>query len=245
MDSTTQNIDSSRKIAIIVGVLFLIALVLNIIASGISDPILTVSDYLAKAYPNKTTVIIGDLLNFICAVAMIFIPIVLYPVAKKYGENLALAYVVFRFLEGILFIYMIIKSLTLISLSKEYINAGVQNVFYLQTLGDSIQSEIHWAMIIYITIYILGAMTFYYLLYKSKLVPRFLSIWGLLAAVLMFVGVTLALFSLGLFVNMPLMKGMVYFAPPIALNELVLSIWLIAKGFNLSAIASGSAKITN
>lgn len=245
MDTTTKEVDSSRKIAIIVGMLFLIALVLNIIASGISDPILTVSDYLAKAYPNKTAVIIGNLLNFICAVAMIFIPIVLYPIAKKYAENLAQCYVVFRFLEGILFIYMAVKSLTLISLSKAYINAGAQNASYIQTLGDSIQSEIHWAMIVYIIVYILGAMVFYYLLYRSKLVPRFLSVWGLLAAVLMFIGVMLALFGLGIFANIPLMKGMLYFAPPIALNELVLSVWFIVKGFNSSAVASGSAQTTN
>ena len=47
------------------GVLFLIALIFNLIATGITDPILTVSDYLAKAYPNNTAVIIGNLLNFI------------------------------------------------------------------------------------------------------------------------------------------------------------------------------------
>lgn len=236
--------NSDRKTAIIVGVLFLIALIFNLIASGILDPVLSVSDYLVNAYPNKTTVITGNLLNFICALAMIFIPIVLFPVAKKHDENLALGYVVFRFLEGILFIYMAIISLTFISLSKAYINAGTQNASYIQTLGDSIQSELHWAMIIYIIVYILGAMTFYYLLFKSKIVPRFLSIWGLLAAVLMFVGIVLGMFSLGIFANMPLMKGMVYFAPPIALNELILSIWLLVKGFNPSAITSGSAKTT-
>ncbi len=155
--------DAYRKTAIIVGALFLIALVVNIIASGISDPILSISDYLDKAYPNKITVIIGNLLNFIAALAMIFIPIVLYPVAKKHGMILAQGYIVFRLLEGILFIYMAIQSLTLISLSKAYINAGVQNGSYFQALGDSIQSELHWAMIIYIIVYILGAMTFYYL----------------------------------------------------------------------------------
>ncbi len=231
--------NSTRMTAIIVGVLFLIALVFNLIASGILDPILSTPDYLANAHPNKTQVIIGNLLNFICALAMIFIPIILFPVGKKHNENLALGYVVFRFLEGILFIYVAIKSLTLISLSKAYINAGgAQNASYLQTIGDSIKSELHWATVIYIIVFALGAMTFYYLLYKSKLLPRFLSVWGLLAAVLLFVGAMLGIFSLGLFSRMPLMKAMVYFAPPIALNELILSIWLIVKGFDASAIVA-------
>ncbi len=245
MNTTTQNVDSFRKIAIIVGILFLVALFVNLIASGILDPILTVPDYLALAYPNQTKIIVGNLLNIIAAVAMIFIPIVLYPVAQKYNKNLAQKYIVFRFLEGILFIYMAIKSLTLINLSNAYINAGAQNASYIQALGDSIQSEIHWAMIIYISVYILGAMIFYYLLYKSKLVPRFLSLWGLLAAILMFIGISLAIFSLGIFADMPLMKGMVYFAPPIALNELVLSIWLMVKGFNSPAVASAPTQTNN
>jgi len=231
-----------RTNAIIVGVLFLIALILNLIASGISDPILSAPDYLDKAYSNKTPIIIGCLLNFICAVAMIFIPIVLFPVAKKFSVNLALGYVVFRFLEGVFFIYLAIKTLTFVSLSKAYISAEGQSAFYLQALGQSIQSEFHWAMLVYITIFTLGALTFYSLLFKSKLVPRFLSIWGILAAGVMVVAVMMGMFSMGIFNNMPLMQAMVYFAPPIALNELTLSIWLIAKGFNASAISVMAAK---
>lgn len=229
---------NTKKIAIVVGVLFLIALFFNIIATGITDPILGIPDYLANIYPNKTIVITGNLLNFIAALAMIFIPIVLYPVARERYRNLALGYVVFRFLEGTLFIYIAIKTLTFISLSKAFINANDEQIAFLQILGNSFQFEIHWATIIYILIYVLGGLTFYYLLYKSKLVPRFLSIWGLLAVTLLLIGVTLGMFHFGMFSNMPLMKGMVYFAPPVALNELVLSIWLIAKGFNLSTRAS-------
>jgi hypothetical protein len=230
-----------RTNARIIGVLFLVALVFTLIASSISDPILSASDYLNNAYPNKTPVIIGGLLNLICALAMIFIPIILYPIAKRYNANLAVGYVVFRFLEGILYIYLAIQSLTFISLSKAYIGAGGQNASYLQTLGNSVQSENHWTMLVYITIYALGAITFYSLLYTSKLVPRFLSVWGILATVLILVGAMLGMFSLGIFSSMPLMEAMKYFAPPVALNELVLSIWLIAKGFNSSAATSESA----
>ena len=138
-------------------------------------------------------------------------------------------------LEGILFIYLAIKSLSFISLSKEYINAEAQTLPILQTLGASIQSEIHWALTIYIVIFTLGAMVFYAILYRTKLVPAFLSVWGFLAALLLFIGVMMGIFGLGMFRDMLLMEGMVFFAPPIALNELVLSIWLIAKGYNSTA----------
>lgn len=223
---------SSKRVAITVGVLFLVALIFNLIASEIFKPILNVQDYLVHLYPNKTKVIIGNLLNFSCAIAMIFIPIILFPITKKNNPNLAISYVVFRALEGILFIFIAIKTLALISLSEEYQMAGRQAISILQTLGKSVQDEINWATNIYILIFILGGFTFYSLLFSLKLVPRFLSIWGFLAVLILLVGSVLGLFCMGVFKSMPLMDGMVYFAPPIALNEFVLSIWLIAKGFS-------------
>ena len=230
--------DNERRNAVVIGVLFLIALILNLIATEIFKPILNIPNYLAAVYPNKNLVIIGNLLNFICAIAMIFIPISLFPAAKKQNKNLAIGYIVFRALEGILFIYMVVKTLTFISLSKAYLDAGTQAASYLKSLGDSINTELHWTMVIYIIVFTLGGITFYSLLYKSKLIPRFLSIWGFVAVVFLLSGAMLGLFSLGIFNHMPLMEGMVYFAPPIALNELTLSIWLIVKGFDLKVIDS-------
>lgn len=221
-----------RKPAMVVGTLFLMALILNLIASGIMNPILDSPDYLIHTYPDKSIVILGTLLNFICAISMIFIPIVLLPVVRKEFKSLATGYIVFRALEGILFIFLAIKTLSIISLSKEFIQADQEIVSILQAMGNSVHAEIHWATIMYLIIFALGGAIFYILLYKSKLIPRFLALWGFLAIVLLFVGTLLGMFGLGIFSYMPLMKGMAYFAPPIALNELILGIWLIAKGFN-------------
>lgn len=229
-----------RKTAITVAVLFLIALIFNIIASNIYPPILNAPDYLAKVYPNKIPVTMGILLDFICAPAMILIPIILFPLFKMYDERIAIGYVVFRLSEGILFIFLVINSLSLISLSQDYINSGAQSISYYQALGNSIHAEIEWGTLLYIIVYAIGALMFYYLLYKSKLIPRWLSGWGLFAVVLLFVGALLYL--LGVFGTMPLMKVMPYFAPPIGAQELVMSIWLIVKGFNPSAITFEPAK---
>lgn len=222
--------DSNRLNAVKIGILFLIALVFNLIASNISNPILNSPDYLNLVFANKTTIVIANVLNLICAMAMIFIPIVLMRVVKKEYEKLAIIYAVFRFLEGILFIYLAIKSLSIISLSSDYLSSGNNTI---SVLGDAIKLEIQWATNVYIIIFCIGAFAFYTLLYKSRLVSSILSVWGLLAVVLLFVGSIMGLFGMGIFNDLPLMNGMVYFAPPIALNELVLSIWLIAKGFNV------------
>lgn len=227
-----------KKNAVIVGILFLVALILNLIASGIMDPILTSSDYLLNTFPQKDVIITGNLLNFICAIAMIFIPIVLYPIAEKFDRGLAQSYIVFRALEGILFIYLAIKSLSFISLSDAFIQAKPDVTSAIEFIGQSIQFHRHWAVIIYVVIFTLGAVSFYSLLYKSKLVPRFLSIWGYLAALFLLAGALIGIYNLGVFSRMPFMQAMIYFAPPIALNELFLGFWLIFKGFNESTITN-------
>ena len=165
--------DSNKSNAIKIGILFLVALIFNIAATNISDPILKSPDYLNTVFPNRIIVITANILNLICAFAMIFIPVILMRVVKKEHERLAVAYVVFRFLEGILFIYLAIKSLSIISLSREYLNTGNNSSSVIEILGNAVNSEIHWATIIYIIIFCFGAIAFYTLLYKSELVSKF------------------------------------------------------------------------
>lgn len=229
-----------RKPAITAALLFLIALVFNIVASNIYPPILNTPGYLDNVYPNRFQVTIGILLDFICAPAMMLIPIVLFPLFRMHDEKIALGYVVFRLAEGVLFIYLAINSLSLISLSRDYLSSGAPGVPYYQALGNAIHAKIEWGTLLYIIVYIIGALMFYSLLYKSKLIPRWLSGWGLFAVVLLLIGALLYLF--GIFGTMPLMTVMPYFAPPIGLQEIVMSVWLIVKGFNSSAIAFESAK---
>jgi hypothetical protein len=79
---------------------------------------------------------------------------------------------------------------------------------------------------------------FYYLLYQSKLIPRWLSGWGLIAVIPFLTAGLLSIFHL----IGPLSTVGVVLDLPLAVQEMVLAIWLIVKGFNPSAIAAGSAK---
>jgi len=81
----------------------------------------------------------------------------------------------------------------------------------------------------------LGALMFYVLLYQSRLVPRWLSAWGLVAAALYIVpplGSMFGLSSLGVLMA------------PLFLQEMVMAVWLIAKGFNPREVASAPAIAT-
>ena len=163
-----------RKIAITVGVLFLIALIFNIIAMPIYQPILNAEDFLTNAYPNNTKLILGMFLDFICIPAIILIPIMFFPVLKKFDVSLAIGYIGFRAIEGMLFILSIINYFSLLSLSRIYLNSSTLDTSYFQNAGSSVRATTGWIFLIYIIFFALGALILYYLLFKSKLVPRFI-----------------------------------------------------------------------
>ena len=231
--------DANRKTAIIVGVLFIIATVFLFIGEAVYGPVLGSPDYLDIAYPNRITVIGGILIEFPIVLAMPLLAVFLFPILKKHNEALALGYVGFRFFEAILFVVIEGKKLSLINISRDYLNNGGLDVSYYQNLGSSIQSENEWTFMIYVLVFTVGALLLYSVLYKSKLVPRFISLWGLIAAAYLLTGTILIMVET--FTGISDMGLQLIFTLPIALNEIVLAVWLISRGFNPSAIDSQSA----
>ncbi|MCJ7471993.1 MAG: DUF4386 domain-containing protein, partial [Actinobacteria bacterium] len=96
----------------------------------------------------------------------------------------------------------------------------------------------NWNSLISTIVFSISALILNYILYRSKLIPRWLAIWGLVGAILHIIGGTLGMFDV---VAESSTLGMV-FVIPLALEEMVFAVWLIVKGFNLSAIKSLSAK---
>ena len=231
--------NTHRNTAIIVGVLFIIATAFLFIGESFYKPVLSSPDYLDIAYPQRITVIIGLLLEFTCVLTIPLIPVVLFPVLRKHNETLALGYVVFRLFETVLFVAVIINKLSLISVSENYLNNGGMEAPYFQNYGSSIQAWNDWAWLIYVMVFTLGALMLYAVLYQSKLIPRFISGWGFVAALLLLTGIVLNMVEVKLM--LPAGAFELIFAVPIAVQEMVMAGWLIVKGFNSSAIASGSA----
>jgi len=228
-----------RKTARIVGVLFIIATVFLFLGQAFYNPIIGSPDYLDIAYPNRIRVITGILIEFTGYLGLVFIPVLLYPILKKHNEVLALAYICFRLFEVVLLSVAQITKLSLIGLSQNYLNNGGGDTSYFHNMGNSIQSVLYWVDsggMIYIIVFVIGALVLYYELYKTKLVPRWLSIWGLFSAVAL---VTASLmFTLDIFAAELSLLLMI----PLAVQEQIMALWLIIKGFNSSAIASPAAK---
>ena len=241
IDSNTEEkpMNSYRKTARIAGLLFLAGTV-TALPMSFTESILNAPNYLTGIAANSTLVLIGALLNFLAAAVSGCIAISLYPVLKKYNEALALGAVGFRLLEPVFYIVNVIGILSLVTLSQDFVRAGAPAASAYQIVGTFIQAARAYAGFVFgVSTFSLGALMYYVVFYQSRLIPRWLSGWGLLAATLSLVAAFLVMFG-----EKPLSPLMTFLIVPIFFQEIVLAGWLIFKGFNPSAIASLSAQPT-
>jgi hypothetical protein len=224
---------SNKTAARIIGILFITATVAGILSAAFSGPIHG-SDFLIEVSRSESNVIFASLFSLIMAVAVAGIAIAAYPVLKRQSEILALGYVGARIFEAVLFIATVVGWLLLVELSKEYVAAGAPDTAYFQTVGGLLRAigDRVGHVVLDVVIAPLHYLIFYSLLYRSKLVPRWLSIWGLIGIPMWFVAGLLALSGSDPTSAIPVILNI-----PIALNEMVLAVWLIVKGFNASALA--------
>jgi hypothetical protein len=211
------------------GVLFIIATVAAVVAAALV-PVLTDADYLTQVSAHANQVAAGAFFYLIAAFGSAAIAVSLYRVLKETSASLALGSVVFRALEAALYMVAIVSLLSLQSLSKQFATAGAADRASLQAIGDSMVSARDHASVLAVFAFSLGAFIYYYLFWRSRLIPRWLSGWGIGAAILMATGCVLALFS-----DEPV-TGYVLLFLPIAVQEMVLAVWLIVKGFSSSSI---------
>lgn len=228
---------TNNKTAIIVGVLFILGTVAGILSVVLTNVVLITPSYLTKVSAAESQIILGAIFVLIMGFTLAMVPVMMFPILKKQNEALALGYVVFRgTLETVTYIATAISMLLLIPLSQEYLKASAADASYFQTLGDLLQGVAHLPMTVFV--FSLGALIFYYLLYQSNIIPRWISVWGLIAIILHFATGFLIIFDLQT-------ENSVWNTAmnlPIFLQEMVMAVWLIAKGFNPSAIAAGSVK---
>ena len=218
-----------RNTARIVGVFFIIATVASI-ATFLFIGFLSEPDYLNNLSANENQIIGGMFLELIWALAVLGIPVLLYPILRKQNEALALGFYSLRFIEALLTILYSISLLTLLTLGQEYTQAGAPDISYYQTAGALLLAVRDWAFIIGPGLaFTLSALILNYQLFQSRLVPRWLSVWGFLGAALMLIPFLIQFFGI---------ESLDLLFLPIAVQEMVFALWLIIKGFDQSAIAS-------
>ncbi len=225
-----------RKIAVITGVIFIIATVAVFVADALT-PDLTGADYLTRFSAHTDHVAAGALVYLVTAFASGGIAIAMYPVMKGANAGLALGSVVFRALEAAFYMVEVVCLLSLLTLGQQFTTAGAAERTTLQAIGNSLVNVRDQAALVAVFAFCLGAFLYYTLFYQSRLIPRWLSGFGIVAILLMMTACVLALFSGNRITSyIPL-------AAPIALQEMVLAGWLIVKGFNPSALGSAPASL--
>ncbi|MDO8736232.1 MAG: DUF4386 domain-containing protein [Thermoleophilia bacterium] len=224
-----------RYNAVVVGVLYIAATVAGVLSVVALSPVKDAADFLVAYAANDNRVIAGALLEITMAVAIAGIGFMIYPVLRKVNEGLALWYVGARLVESVMFIVGVICLLSVLSLSQELVTAVGPDASYFQSLGTVLLAARDWSagMLSNVAGFGLSMLFFYYLLYRSRLVPRWLSGWGLVGAIPYIAAGILILFGEDTGTSFITLMYL-----PIAVNEMVLAVWLIVKGFNQPAIAA-------
>lgn len=225
----------SKKTARIVGILFLSVLVVYLTGALILESILSAPDYLTEIFANENLVILGALLEITNGILYVGIAVLMYSILKQYNEGLARGYIAFRLIEFALQIVSDLSVLKLLSLSKEYAMAGANDQTYYEILGASLLSERYWSTQISSIAFTLCALLFYFAAYHLKFIPRFISVWGFIAASLVLISTTIGILGYDLGTAFEFLTGV-----PMLLNEVFLGIWLIVKGFYPSTSASNT-----
>ena len=189
--------NTNRKTAISVGVFYIGATVAAIL-SKVFGPNLAAPDYLANLPANENKLIIQALLEFSMAILILGIAIWLYQVLKKQNKTLALGFVVTRTIEAVIITVGVISLLTLLTISQEFVKAGAPDASYFQTLGTLLLAVSEWGGGVCSTIvFSLSALMLNSILYRSKLIPRWISGWGFIGAILYLASGFLPLFGYG------------------------------------------------
>lgn len=215
-----------RKTAKTIGILFIIGTVSGML-SCIFSTALTTPNYLTELTVNRNQIIIGAILVLCMGISLSLMSLVLYPILRMYNETLARGMVIFRgALELLAYLGISVTWLLLLNVSRDYVRSGSPTNTGYQVLGATLRNaEIQIASLWLPIVFSLGALMIYYMLYKTNLIPAWLSLWGIVGAVV----------YLAAPVSVMMGYNFEFFTIPLCIQEMIMAGWLIAKGFNVSS----------
>jgi hypothetical protein len=222
-----EDINPHRRTAVLVGALFLISTATFILSNVLITPLVSSHTLLAEVSAHSQLLIAATLIALIEGTATVGIALAVYPILKRQHPALALGYAGMRIAElAIAAVGFGLGGLLLVTLSTTAANGATS-----ETLGTLLVAQRHWTLMLVYVYTAIGGLMLSYMLLRTRLVPRGLSVLGLIgyaallgASVLDMLGLIDTVAGLGL-------VGLV----PGGLFELLLPIWLFARGFNLTA----------
>ena len=216
---------SNQKTAKIVGVLFLFIFFIGVTVYQVLQAPLLSDDVLKETATHQNQLISSTLLNMLSGILSISIAVLLFPVFKAYNTNLARLYFAFTLLNFIAIVIDNGSVFSLLELSK--VSSDIKNIETLNALQKVFSEKHWWTHYFSLLTSCFPVFVLYYTLFVAKLVPKLISLIGIIASILMFVEMLSSIFGHGISMNLML---------PMAFIQLLLPIWLIIKGFKENII---------
>ncbi len=228
------HMDPDGRSAALTDCFYIGGTVLGFVGLGVVlEPLLSASDYLTAYGTMETRVLFASLLELLMSISLVAMAAAVYPVVRRYNPSAAIAYFGLRVLEAVPVIMGVVSMLALAKLGKEYVSAGAAEPARFETLGAILAGVPEWAghVVLDVALFPVGAMVLYWVFFRTRLVPRWLSGWGFLGAMLYWAAGVLVMFH----VITPFEPPHILLQAPLGLQEMVLAIWLIVRGFSPSA----------
>jgi hypothetical protein len=220
MDITNANAFQSK----LTGWFFISAAISSILGLNLYDPLLVDINFLVAANSHYTQIVFGAINELILVISAMGTAIMLFPILKRYNENLAFGYFTFRLLEVVFIIIGTVSVLTGLSVSEHYANSIITNKDDAQNLIQVFISMHKWTFMLGPN-FMLAINTFIYsfVFYKASVIPKNIARLGLIAAILIMVAALLELFG----VIAQISTWGILLAVPIAVYEMTIAVWFI------------------
>jgi hypothetical protein len=231
--------DSNRKTALVVGVLFIVTFITSIPALILYGPVLNNAHYVLGAGAD-TRIFVGAFLELFLAISGIGTAAAFFPVIKRQNEGIALGYVAARVVESTIILVGVISLLSVVTMRRDYAGGAGADASSLVMVGKALVAIHKWTFLLgpgYCA-GIENGLLLGYLMYRSGLVPRGVAVLGLVGGSIAFATATAELFSV--YQQVSTVAGITIL--PEAAFEGLLGIWLTVKGFRPSPITSGDTR---
>jgi hypothetical protein len=226
--------NSNKRISRTAGILILLGIIVGILSIV---PSVEGENFLEEVYPNKNQVLIGATFQFFLVPIYVGFALVLFEVLRKFNKTLSIGFVGFRIIAGVFQLIGMILLPIFILISQKYLSQVNPDLLSFETIGEILKLfrdlTNHLGVMLATA---LGNLLLYYIFYKGKYIPVWLSIWGIVGNMLLMLGSFLLLFQLIDVISTE--YGIITF--PLVLQEVVLGIWLLVKGLNLELVKQKS-----
>jgi hypothetical protein len=221
-----------RRTATLTGILFIIGTAAGVLSGTVTQPLLQGADALQAITAHENQWLLGTLLILVMGLPLAMVPAVLFPILKKENEVLAIGAMLFRgVLEAICYLLLVLSMLLLLSAGQAASTAMPAEMGAYRQMGALLLAAGDWLELLTAVVFSIGSLMLNLLFYRMRIIPRWLSGWGLIGSVMYFATPMVSMFSAG-HPAMSLDNPMGFLLGPLAIEEMVFAVWVIVKGFN-------------